>query len=116
MEDRLIDFEKESDYDSICSICLIDIDTNSIVTSCGHIYHKKCFNRWMKRRRTCPICRKNIPLGWWELQRKRLVLTGFISPIATLGVSLVHESIVPAGMLLYFCYGIVNAHYIKYEN
>lgn len=48
-----------------CSICLEDNNNSSIVLECGHKFHKKCINNWIKecrhsgRHSSCPLC-KNI--------------------------------------------------------
>jgi hypothetical protein len=59
-----------------CSICLDEIEEiepaentylvenitkkykNAKALVCGHIYHKKCINSWMKTNPSCPYCRK----------------------------------------------------------
>lgn len=59
-----------------CSICLDEIEElepgentylvenitkkykNAKALVCGHIYHKKCINEWMKTNPSCPYCRK----------------------------------------------------------
>ena len=59
-----------------CSICLEEIEEiepsensylvenitkkykNAKALDCGHIYHKKCINSWMKTNPSCPYCRK----------------------------------------------------------
>ena len=28
--------------------------------SCGHTFHKQCLWEWLSRKRTCPICRKDL--------------------------------------------------------
>lgn len=32
---------------------LFDIE----VLSCGHMFHAKCIQKWIKYKRSCPICR-----------------------------------------------------------
>lgn len=40
----------------LCSICLDEIDeTNKIETTCNHLFHKNCLDKW--ERNTCPNCR-----------------------------------------------------------
>ena len=52
------------DLDEIteCPICMLEYQVNdpTIITSCGHIYHKKCINNWVIKTdlKKCPICRK----------------------------------------------------------
>jgi hypothetical protein len=45
-----------------CSICFENFKENEIVniTKCIHIYHENCINEWLKRNKTCPLCRFNI--------------------------------------------------------
>ena len=47
-----------------CSICL-NVLENDIISKwkCNHKFHSKCIKKWMKTKKTCPICRnilKNI--------------------------------------------------------
>ena len=56
---------------SVCSICydpfnnttvaVNDGNNNGNPTTCGHMYHRACLERWINNNmRTCPICRGNI--------------------------------------------------------
>lgn len=53
----------EEDSQLLCSIChenLIENDQNT-TTSCNHVYHSICLNRWLSQgNNTCPICREII--------------------------------------------------------
>ena len=45
-----------------CSICLADIDDQSLdVTRCGHSFHKECIRTWLDVDTTCPLCRTYLP-------------------------------------------------------
>lgn len=47
-----------------CSICLTDYresDTLRFLPECGHLFHQKCVDPWLRLRPTCPNCR-NSPL------------------------------------------------------
>lgn len=47
-----------------CSICLQDYkdtDMLRLLPECGHIFHLKCIDPWLKLHPTCPICR-NSPI------------------------------------------------------
>lgn len=47
-----------------CSICLSDYKDNDmlrLLSNCGHIFHVKCIDPWLRLHPTCPICR-NSPL------------------------------------------------------
>lgn len=42
-----------------CSICYNECDHNFCTTMCGHIFHKKCIDKWFYISLTCPICRSS---------------------------------------------------------
>ena len=44
----------------MCSICLTDITLNEKKLSCKHKYHERCINKWLEKKSTCPICRKEV--------------------------------------------------------
>ena len=48
-----------------CSICTDDFNEGDILQTlapCGHAYHPKCINRWLREGHiTCPNCRKELP-------------------------------------------------------
>tara|TARA_B100000902_G_C27147487_1_gene831898 strand:+ start:28 stop:720 length:693 start_codon:yes stop_codon:yes gene_type:complete len=44
----------------MCSICLTDVTLDKKVLSCDHVYHKKCIDKWLERKSTCPVCRKEV--------------------------------------------------------
>ncbi|KAL3523689.1 hypothetical protein ACH5RR_016523 [Cinchona calisaya] len=47
-----------------CSICLQeykDTDMLRLLPECGHFFHLKCLDPWLKMHPTCPICR-NSPM------------------------------------------------------
>lgn len=47
----------------ICPICCDDKSQDKYVeTYCKHIFHKKCLDKWLKFRRNCPICRRDLSL------------------------------------------------------
>jgi hypothetical protein len=44
-----------------CSICLADYketDMLQLLPGCGHLFHLKCVNLWLRLRPSCPLCRK----------------------------------------------------------
>lgn len=46
--------------DSGCSICLEDYKADDAVRlfpECGHLFHVKCIDTWLKANPTCPVCR-----------------------------------------------------------
>ncbi|OVA07185.1 zinc finger protein [Macleaya cordata] len=45
-----------------CSICLADYnstDTLRLLPDCGHLFHLKCVDPWLKQHPTCPVCRSS---------------------------------------------------------
>ncbi|KAG5533031.1 hypothetical protein RHGRI_027313 [Rhododendron griersonianum] len=47
-----------------CSICLAeykDADVLRLLPECGHLFHLKCVDPWLRLNPTCPICR-NSPM------------------------------------------------------
>lgn len=47
--------------DDTCSICLCDYMKNAQCQKlpCDHIFHVTCFQKWFRRKTTCPLCRKS---------------------------------------------------------
>ena len=44
-----------------CVICLKDLDMNDgVLTPCNHRYHSECFFKWIFKKKTCPLCRKEL--------------------------------------------------------
>lgn len=46
----------------LCAICNEFYNANDIIyttSSCGHVFHKGCLDRWLNRSHTCPQCRAN---------------------------------------------------------
>ncbi len=44
-----------------CVICLKDLNMNDgVLTPCRHRYHSDCFFKWIYKKKTCPLCRKDL--------------------------------------------------------
>ena len=43
----------------ICTICL-EPCLNGVEIECGHIFHKKCIEKWVALNKTCPNCRVSV--------------------------------------------------------
>lgn len=45
-----------------CPICLDPFNPKEhlIATTCEHRFHRKCLKNWIKKKTTCPICRKKL--------------------------------------------------------
>ncbi|KAK7343959.1 hypothetical protein VNO77_13109 [Canavalia gladiata] len=49
---------------SCCSICLMDYkecDLLRLLPGCGHFFHVKCVDPWLRMNLTCPVCRRIVP-------------------------------------------------------
>lgn len=55
-----------SSSSSSCSICLMDYkecDFLRMLPACGHFFHDKCVDPWLRINLTCPVCRTPITLS-----------------------------------------------------
>jgi hypothetical protein len=54
----------DADDTNSCVICMEPYeaggDGRSVLTACGHRFHRGCFAAWLRRNRTCPLCRAPI--------------------------------------------------------
>lgn len=41
----------------MCTICLGEVDEDSVQLPCNHVFHRSCLEQWFERRNTCPVCR-----------------------------------------------------------
>ena len=49
--------------DCVCSICIDNMDTASVLP-CGHRFHQKCINHWLiNNKENCPNCRLDLNLN-----------------------------------------------------
>nr|XP_043633626.1 RING-H2 finger protein ATL70-like [Erigeron canadensis] len=49
-----------------CSICLVNYKREDVVRKlpeCGHLFHVRCVDTWLKAHPTCPVCRKSPLVG-----------------------------------------------------
>lgn len=64
------DKNKDSDGQE-CSICLNRIKDGDFVRKlpkCGHLFHKKCVDKWFKKdkeRMSCPVCRSKHGINYY---------------------------------------------------
>ena len=61
----LLKDDLEFNRDEVCSVCMIDYETNDEVseTKCGHTYHSECLKNWHDATGihfNCPICRTDL--------------------------------------------------------
>ena len=45
-----------------CPICFVRITRTSVKKqlSCDHTFHRKCIDKWLRDRSTCPMCRRQV--------------------------------------------------------
>lgn len=50
------------DLPRTCPICIDAFDADSPIreTGCGHVFHEECLQDWLRRARTCPLCREDL--------------------------------------------------------
>lgn len=50
--------------DKFCTICLLVFIDNDKVRQaiCGHLFHRKCFDKWFHKQTNCPNCRQEMTL------------------------------------------------------
>lgn len=48
--------------DRSCAICMCDFEEEDdlSVLDCSHRYHEGCIQKWLEKRTTCPICKRDI--------------------------------------------------------
>jgi len=46
-----------SEYCHICMDNYKEKEFKRIIPSCNHCFHKKCIDKWLKKKGNCPICR-----------------------------------------------------------
>lgn len=48
-----------------CVVCMCDFEARQVlrVLPCGHEFHARCVDKWLKNNRTCPICRGDASEG-----------------------------------------------------
>ena len=46
--------------DEECPICMREQKENTIRLRCGHVFHRECAYKWIRRSPTCPLCRKEV--------------------------------------------------------
>ncbi|PKU62382.1 RING-H2 finger protein ATL70 [Dendrobium catenatum] len=65
---------------SCCSICLVNFEEGEgedkalrLLQECGHLFHAKCVDAWLRRRRTCPVCRSLVVNGAMQMPSIELI-------------------------------------------
>ncbi|KAK9164120.1 hypothetical protein Syun_005022 [Stephania yunnanensis] len=61
-DQKIVDFDpmKRQGKSTGCVICLNEFvlgQSCRVLQPCNHIFHERCVNKWLKKKRTCPLCR-----------------------------------------------------------
>ena len=61
-EEHKLNFRLEymNKFDFMCGICLSDIQEERCLEPCRHMFCKKCISRWLRIRKVCPLCKRDI--------------------------------------------------------
>jgi len=51
-----------SDPGSGCAVCLSDYEEADLLRRlpCGHYFHRRCADQWLRRSKRCPLCMQDI--------------------------------------------------------
>jgi len=57
--------KKEDETKKMCVICISEWKNNQHIRKlpCKHEFHSKCIDKWLKQKRSCPICRGEVSCG-----------------------------------------------------
>ena len=60
---RAFDYSGAVEPGTECAICMVDINAGepSMLTPCGHAFHRECLETWMHEQMICPVCRAALP-------------------------------------------------------
>ncbi|VFR02925.1 unnamed protein product [Cuscuta campestris] len=60
-------FAGEEEEAPSCAVCLEEYMEGDVITplssSCSHKFHNACIAKWLRRKRTCPVCRAPVTGG-----------------------------------------------------
>ncbi|KAJ0252731.1 RING-H2 finger protein ATL30 [Hirschfeldia incana] len=55
---------REDKHGLECAICLLEFEEEHVLlrllTTCYHVFHQECIDRWLESNKTCPVCRRNL--------------------------------------------------------
>lgn len=48
-----------------CVVCMSDLESDELVRvlPCNHLFHASCIDEWLRRNRTCPMCRRDVTVA-----------------------------------------------------
>lgn len=57
--------KKSHQHEETCSICFMEVESGAKMRKlpCCHEYHSKCIKQWLLNEKTCPICKKEVPVS-----------------------------------------------------
>uniref|UniRef100_A0A6N2LQD4 J domain-containing protein n=1 Tax=Salix viminalis TaxID=40686 RepID=A0A6N2LQD4_SALVM len=88
-----------------CSICLGDYEDNEMLRflpDCGHVFHLKCVDCWLKQHSTCPPCKNSKKMD--SSSPAETTTQSFGDLALTFGLSIGVISVIAVGVLVsYFC-------------
>ncbi|XP_018479835.2 uncharacterized protein LOC108850872 [Raphanus sativus] len=73
VEEHRVDFK--GDKETQCSICIEDLSEKSQqsiieIPNCLHMFHQNCLSEWLRRKNSCPLCRRSVrPRNWIKKQK-----------------------------------------------
>lgn len=113
--------KRKDSCSSCCSICLADYKGKDLLRQlpdCGHLFHVKCVDRWLRLNPTCPNCRTSpLPTPLSTPLAEVVPLTGrrdrwdlsyisYVNPTTLVGLTHLYS-------ILALCFEIIY-HYYKY--
>ncbi len=62
LETFVVHEKTHNTYGNECLVCMSDLKVNDIANllGCGHTFHATCIGAWLKKRTTCPTCRRDV--------------------------------------------------------
>ena len=46
--------------EDVCPVCLETLSSKVVALPCGHRLHRRCAAPWLRRRGSCPACRRGV--------------------------------------------------------
>ena len=74
------------DFENVCVICFDNFTTEARGTlqlSCSHVFHSDCIVTWLRRRQTCPLCKRDVDVTFIKEERKTTQLYYVCDPYRT---------------------------------
>ncbi len=62
-----------------CPICHEINNKELFTTSCNHVFHKKCIDKWFKLKSTCPCCRTNLLFLYMQVVSPNVTIRRYLT-------------------------------------